>query len=138
MAKKDGTIKLPKKIAGVKIPKTVRRGAIGDFLASKAGQKLVAEAVTAAVAALVVKKQAEPGSATRKTARKAKDKVDEAAERAPAEGVGAGSLAFAFSEAGRAFHDALRGPGKASSPEPPDADWPADFAGSKATEPRPH
>ena len=71
MAKKDGSVKLPKKIAGVKIPKTVRKGAIAEFLGSKAGQKLVAEVVTAAVGALVVKKQAQPGSATRKTARKA-------------------------------------------------------------------
>jgi hypothetical protein len=127
MAKQDGPIKLPKKIAGVKIPKTVRKGAIADFLASKAGQKLIAEAVTAALAALVVKKEAEPGSTTRKTARKAKEAVEEVADSAPASGAGAGTLAFAFSEAGRAFRDALHGHDDFTAPDPPDADWPADF-----------
>jgi hypothetical protein len=128
MAKKDGPIKLPKKIAGVKIPKGVRKGAVADFLASKAGQKLIAEAVTAVVAALVVKKEAEPGSTTRKTARKAKEAVEEVADSAPAAGAaGAGTLAFAVSEAGRAFREALHGSQATPSPEPPDADWPADF-----------
>jgi hypothetical protein len=135
MAKKDGPIKVPKKIAGVKIPKAVRKGAIADFLASRAGQKLIAEAVTAAVAALVIKKESEPGSTTRKTARKAKDKIEDVADEAPAAGLGAGSLAYAFGEAGRAFRDALQGPGAATADEPPDADWPADFESPSTTTP---
>jgi hypothetical protein len=139
MARKDGSVKLPKKIAGVKIPKSVRKGAIPDFLGSKTGQKLIAEVVTAAVGAVLVKKQAEPGSATRKTARKAKEAVEDAADNTPAaSSLGAGSLAFAISEAGRAFRDALQGspvPAPPEPPEPPDADWPADFAAPSTTSP---
>ena len=137
MAKKDGPIKLPKTLAGVKIPRSVRKGAIADFLASKAGQKLVAEVVTAAVGAVLVRRQAKPGSVTRKTARKAKAKAGDVAEAvsdaAPAASLGAGSLAFAFSEAGRAFRDALQGSDTAAAPEPPDADWPADFEAPSTT-----
>ncbi|THD75131.1 MAG: hypothetical protein E7812_17835 [Phenylobacterium sp.] len=36
---------LPKKIAGVKVPKSVRRGRFGELLASPTGQALIAEAV---------------------------------------------------------------------------------------------
>ncbi|HVF16542.1 MAG TPA: hypothetical protein VNA21_06505, partial [Steroidobacteraceae bacterium] len=46
MAKRK--LKLPKKIAGVKIPKAVRKGPVGQFLNSSAGQLLVAEALIAA------------------------------------------------------------------------------------------
>ena len=42
-------IKLPKRIAGVKVPKSVRKGPIMDFVNSSAGQLLLAEAVMAAV-----------------------------------------------------------------------------------------
>ena len=130
MAKKDGPVKLPRKLAGVKVPKSVRKGAVADFLGSSAGQKLIAEVIAAAATALIVKKQSEPGSPTRKTARRAKRKIGEVAESvgeaAPVASIGAGTLAFAFSEAGRAFREALHGHDR-SAPEPPDADWPADF-----------
>ena len=36
---------LPKKIAGVKVPKSVRKGRFGELLASPTGQALIAEAV---------------------------------------------------------------------------------------------
>ena len=51
MAKK---LKVPKRIAGVKIPKSVRKGPVGTFLNSTAGQVLVAEAVLAAAGAMVL------------------------------------------------------------------------------------
>jgi hypothetical protein len=44
MAKK---LKVPKRIAGVKIPKAIRKGPIGDFLRSSGGQVLLAEALLA-------------------------------------------------------------------------------------------
>jgi hypothetical protein len=44
MAKK---LKVPKRIAGVKIPKTIRKGPIGDFLSSSGGQVVLAEALLA-------------------------------------------------------------------------------------------
>jgi hypothetical protein len=38
-------VKVPKRIAGVKIPKTVRKGPVADFLNSSGGQVLIAEAL---------------------------------------------------------------------------------------------
>ena len=43
MAKKKNF--LPKKIAGVKVPKAARKGRFGELLASPAGQSALAEAV---------------------------------------------------------------------------------------------
>ena len=52
MAKRD-TRKLPKKIAGVKVPKFLRQpGTITDFLNSPVGRLVLAEALLAAAAAL--------------------------------------------------------------------------------------
>ena len=45
MAKK---LKLPKRIAGIKIPKTIRKGSVGEFMSSPAGQLVIAEALVAA------------------------------------------------------------------------------------------
>lgn len=126
--KKDGRVKLPKHLAGVKIPKTVRNGPVGEFLRSKAGQALIAEAVMAGVA-LVTAKEAKPGSASRKGKTGLKSAIDGdsglgAIAAAPA------TLAFAFSEAGRAFADALRGrqPQADAGAESPDDDWPLEAA----------
>jgi hypothetical protein len=44
MAKK---LKVPKRIGGVKIPKSIRKGPVGSFLNSSTGQLLVAEAILA-------------------------------------------------------------------------------------------
>ena len=41
-------VKLPKRIAGVKLPKATRKGPIADFLNSSGGQVLLAEAVVLA------------------------------------------------------------------------------------------
>ena len=54
MAKKKGK-GLPKRIAGVKLPKAVRKGALGRMLASRTGQALIAEAIMAAGAVGVAK-----------------------------------------------------------------------------------
>jgi hypothetical protein len=50
MAKKK--FKVPKRIAGVKIPKSIRKGPIGTFINSPAGQVLVAEAILVAAGAV--------------------------------------------------------------------------------------
>ena len=55
MAKKI-KIKLPKKIAGVKIPKVIRKGPIGEFMNSGAGQVILAEALVAAAALFTASK----------------------------------------------------------------------------------
>ena len=44
MTKKIQTF-LPKRIAGVKVPKSVRRGPLGELIASAEGPALLAEAV---------------------------------------------------------------------------------------------
>ncbi len=44
-------IKLPKRLAGVKIPKSVRKGAVADFLNSSAGQLLLVETLNVAAVA---------------------------------------------------------------------------------------
>jgi hypothetical protein len=50
---KSDTLKLPKRIAGVKVPKVLRRpGTIVDFLNSPVGRLVLAEALIAAAAAL--------------------------------------------------------------------------------------
>ena len=48
-------IKITKRIAGVKIPKAIRKGPINDFMNSSAGQVLLAEAVMAAAGVFAVK-----------------------------------------------------------------------------------
>ena len=48
---KSNTLKLPKKIAGVKVPKVLRHGTITEFLNSPVGRAVLAEALVAAAAA---------------------------------------------------------------------------------------
>jgi hypothetical protein len=43
-------LKVPKRIAGMKIPKTIRKGPVGHFLNSSGGQMLIAEVLLALVA----------------------------------------------------------------------------------------
>lgn len=49
MAKRD-RIKLPKRVGGVKIPKVIRKGPLGEFLNSHAGRLILGEALVAAAA----------------------------------------------------------------------------------------
>jgi len=42
--------KLPKRLLGVKLPKAIRKGPIGNFLGSSGGQIMIAEALLAATA----------------------------------------------------------------------------------------
>lgn len=58
MAKSSGKltkIKVPKRVAGVKIPKTMRKGPVMEFVNSSAGKLLIAEALTAALAVFAYK-----------------------------------------------------------------------------------
>jgi len=98
MAKKDRSIKAPKRVAGVRIPKSVRKGSLAAFINTPIGQAVIAQAVLSARDAL--------------------------AENP--EGLTETTLKFAFSEAGKVFADAIRGQ-PLQEPEAPDADWPADF-----------
>jgi hypothetical protein len=125
---------LPKRIAGVKVPKSVRKGPFGQLLASRTGQALLAEAIMAAGAVGV--------------ARKSDDKDGAHAESAPPllaglaadalrrwQGAGRGhdnetgpmgaTIAYALGEAARVFVRALGEHQEAASPAetPAAAEW---------------
>jgi hypothetical protein len=94
-------IKVPKRVAGVKIPKTVRKGPVLDFVNSTAGRVLIAQALTAAVGVFAVKHSDSPTAERIKSgARSAEEKLKENTAR----------LGYAFGEAVRAFREALGDP----------------------------
>jgi len=111
------TKKVPKRIAGVKLPKSLRQG-LRDLAASQNGRAVLVEALAAAGAA-VAAAQAQPGSKTRKAAAKAEPKLTAAADelRSHAADARAATVA-ALEDAARSFTDALRRRGVAE-PAPP-------------------
>ena len=93
---------LPKRIGKVKIGKSTRKGALADFLSSKAGQVLIAEALMAAGTLAAAKLKDNP-------------KVRGAVATAKTKGVKAGhdakeAISYAVGEAMRSFSDALHRP----------------------------
>jgi hypothetical protein len=106
MGKKSKSF-LPKKIAGVKVPKKVRKGRFGELLASPAGQALLAEAIMAIGAVAGAKKVADSPEA--------RDKISDVADAVRGAGKKAkrkapavsDAVAFALGEAARSFADAL-------------------------------
>lgn len=106
MAKKNRNF-LPKKIAGVKVPKSVRKGRFGELLASPAGQALLAEAVMAIGAIAGAKKVADDPNARDKLADVA-DSVRHAGKHAKHKAPElSGAVAYALGEAARSFAEAL-------------------------------
>lgn len=106
-SKKKAKNHLPKRIAGVKVPKSVRRSRFGALLASPAGQALVADAVMGAGALAATKAARSPK--VRETTRGAADRIGHAGDEAKLEFAAAGSaLTYAVGEAARTFADALR------------------------------
>jgi hypothetical protein len=102
---KASRIKVPKRVAGVKIPKAVRKGPVMDFVNSKAGRLLIAEALTAAIGVLAYK------NTDRETLKRAGSKIkDGAGETREAVKRNTARMSFAFSEAVTAFRTALAGP----------------------------
>jgi hypothetical protein len=98
---KASRIKVPKRVAGVKIPKTVRKGPVMQFVNSTAGRMLIAEALTAAVAVFAYQhRDSETG---RKIKNGALD-AEQALKRNTAR------LTAAFGEAVGAFRAALSQP----------------------------
>jgi hypothetical protein len=127
--KKSKKTKLPKSIAGVKIPKSLRNGALGDFAQSRAGKIIIAEVVMA-LGALLAGHEAKRGSATRQALSETGEAVKAASEKAGDVGAGAAAtgvlgdrLAHAFAEAGAAFrralHDEPEAPVLEAPPTPP-------------------
>ena len=95
---KSSKIKVPKRVAGVKIPKAVRKGPVLDFVNSSAGKLLLAEALTAALAMFAFKQsQGENGEKLKRTAHDAEHMLKQNTAR----------LTHAFGEAVRAFREAL-------------------------------
>lgn len=106
--KKKSKSLLPKKIAGVKVPKAVRKGRFGELLASKTGQALIAEAIMAAGAVAGAKK-ASDSSKARSFVHDAAQAVRKAGDSPKADVQGATDvIAYALGEAARTFADALR------------------------------
>ena len=142
MAKK---LKVPKRIAGVKIPKAIRKGPVGDFLNSSVGQVLVAEAVLAAGGALAAGRT-DPHSPAGKALRHPLRQLKRASRAAMHEhgaatdalAAGRERLAYALSEAIAAFRAAL----SAEVPEPgsdePESDAEHASAAAAETESRTH
>jgi hypothetical protein len=110
-------VKVPKRIAGVKIPKTVRKGPIVDFLNSSGGQVLIAEALLLAARSFAGKR-VDPDSPVGEFINHPVEKAKEAAlsGKAAAQRAGNGAseasakLAHAFEEGMRAFRAALGEP----------------------------
>jgi hypothetical protein len=107
MAKKNRSF-LPKRIAGVKVPKAVRKGRFGELLASPTGQAVIAEAIMAIGAVAGAKKVADSPEARCKLADMAVD-LKHAGKTAKPKAAPAinGAVAYALGEAARSFSDAL-------------------------------
>jgi hypothetical protein len=115
MAKK---IKIPKRIAGVKIPKGIRKGPIADFLSSSGGQIVLAEALLA-FGAFYASRRFDPNTPAADLLR---HPIDRARAKLAGHGLGDGGLASApdrlvraFRAGVRAFRSELDEPGDASS-----------------------
>ncbi len=112
-SKSKSRIKVPKRVAGVKIPKAVRKGPVVDFVNSSAGRLLIAQALTAAVAAIAIKQSDSPtGERIKAGARSAEETVKENTAR----------LGHAFAEGVRAFREALSNPNVATVSDVPEID----------------
>ena len=116
MKKKRKTlnVKVPKRIAGVKIPKTVRKGPVVDFLNSSGGQVLIAEALLLGARSFAGKR-VDPDSPVGEFIHHPVERAKEAAlsGKAAAQRAGNGAaerLAHAFEEGMRAFRTALGEP----------------------------
>lgn len=124
MAKKF-KVKLPKRIAGVKIPKAVRKGPVAKFLNSSAGQLILAEVLLIAGRSLAVK-ETDPSSPAGEGVRHPIDTLKQAARGGAARlsdpqahfERASGRLTFALNEGIRAFRAALDGSSDSATDAP--------------------
>ena len=99
---------LPKRIAGVKVPRSLRKGRAGRFLASPLGVALVSEAAVAA-GSWAAGRQAQAGSAARRFADHPLTSLAHLAEDARVRSAAStDALREAFAAASAAFTDTLR------------------------------
>lgn len=114
---KSAKIKVPKQVVGIKIPKSVRKGPIMDFVNSTTGRVLIAQAITAAIGVFAYK-HADPETRDRIRG-KVKMGADGARELMARN---TARLSLAFGEAITAFRTALDHPGVGEDAESaPDA-----------------
>lgn len=118
MAKKKSKAALPKRIAGVKIPRRVRKSPVGRLLSSPVGQAIVVASLVQAGRELI-EHEGRRGTAARRftdlsavklkrTGKRARRAAEDGADQI---GDAGSTLAFAIGEAARSFMDALhRGP----------------------------
>jgi hypothetical protein len=97
---------IPKRIAGVKVPRSVRKGRFGELLASRTGQAMIAQAILGA-GAVAAGLKAKDSPRAQSAAHKVRKAVGERAETV-ANATGADNFAYALSEAARSFAEALR------------------------------
>lgn len=106
--KKSKKASLPKRLAGVKIPKKVRKGRLGALLASPLGQELLAGSVAVAGGALAARKAKQSPEA-----RHLASQVKHAGKDGAADTQAAASLfAHALGEAARTFAETLQNGGR--------------------------
>jgi hypothetical protein len=105
-------IKVPKRVAGVKIPKAVRKGPVMEFVNSKTGRILIAQALTAAIGVLAYKQTSD--DTRERVGNKVRNGADEAKEALKRN---TARLSFAFGEAVTAFRASLGQPAGEASAE---------------------
>jgi hypothetical protein len=119
-------IKVPKRVAGVKIPKSVRKGPVVDFVNSTAGRALIAQALTAAIGVFAYK------NASPETREQVSGKIkDGAAGARDAVERNTARLSYAFGEAVTAFRTALAMPDVPESAPQSTEETPAGAGGKK-------
>jgi hypothetical protein len=96
-------VKIPKRVAGMKIPKAIRKGPIEDFINTPAGQLVLAQTLIAIGGWYTAKESTDPDSRAGDALRHPVDTLrslnsDEMRER----------LARAFAEAARTFRDVMQ------------------------------
>lgn len=125
---------LPKRVAGIRVPKTLRKSRLGAVLASPVGIKLLTDAVEAGVGMALVKGAKKgspvrsfaehPVTSTRLAGYAAADLATDVKRRLQGEAAdlkhgtadASGALGHAFAEAARAFAAALQHPMPESAP----------------------
>jgi hypothetical protein len=124
MAKSKKKSLLPKRIAGVKVPKAVRKGRMGAAITSPSGRAVLAELIMAAAAvagAKKVKDSPKARNALSDVADRLRDGAGDTGKAAKGAGkaanVATGAVTFAVAEAARAFVDALERRRSASGEE---------------------
>jgi hypothetical protein len=104
MAKKL-KLKVPKRVAGIKIPKSIRKGPVADFLNSPAGQIVVAEALVIAAGAFTASRT---DTDVHDLLRHPVENAERAGHAMAATGADQVSrVSFALKEASRAFRAAM-------------------------------